>query len=139
MEPAELRRRYRRIKGTDKCAICWIPEKKLYGRRCCDQLQLAHIISRGVAGKKANFLTNVLMLCERCHRSQHEGGVVTDDGSYWPDVTTDIMLRVKRDRNELSTKVLAEIWGRTEDWVVTLSTVTIPPEIWSIRNQWRGW
>ena len=77
----------------DRCAICWIPTRRLE-LRFNRSLELAHIISRARGGHAGNVVGNVLLLCSSCHGSQHQGGY-NYNATVWPDILTRHLFRAK--------------------------------------------
>jgi len=93
---------------------------------------MAHII--GGASRK-NIGWNVLMLCSACHGSQHSSNYY-DRGVRWPDITHGMLFAAKKRLTELEPAMLADLWGRTEGYVIELSETRIPDEILEERKKW---
>ena len=120
----------------DRCAICWIPSRRL-DLRLNGYLELAHVISRARGGEAANGVGNVLFLCSSCHGSQHQYGY-TYNGTRWPNIELGHLLKAKLELGELSVHDTAEISGYTARYILELTQVSWPAEIVSERLKWQG-
>ena len=119
----------------DRCAICWIPTRRLDLRFNGMSLELAHIISRARGGDAGNVVGNVLLLCSSCHGAQHQSGY-TYDGVQWPDIADRQLLRAKKELRELDVRELAEISGYTGAHIQELTYAVWPRLIESARLRW---
>ena len=119
----------------DRCAICWIPTRRLQGLRHQWRLELAHIISRARGGHAGNVVGNVLFLCSSCHGAQHNSGYVYD-GTEWPDITVGHLVRAKLELGELDPEGIAGISGYTADHIWDVVQVSWPSEITAERLRW---
>ena len=117
----------------DRCAICWIPTRRLDLR--FGGLEMAHIISRARGGASGNVVGNVLFLCSSCHGSQHQSGY-TYDGDIWPDIRTPHLFRAKLELAELVYSEIAAISGYTSRYIFDLTRVSWPDEITAERLRW---
>ena len=108
----DLRRSYlRESVWLPFCALCW-------DHRPAGDLELAHIVSRGRAGKRANVACNVLFLCHECHESHHRGAHTSAGGERWPDIRDCNLVAAKAEMREINSVDLATIAGRTVEWVI---------------------
>ena len=132
---AELRAEY--LAWTvypDRCAICWIPTRRL-DLRFNRSLELAHIISRARGGPAGNVVGNVLFLCSSCHGAQHQSGYVYE-GVEWPDIAVRHLFRAKLELGELSVHEIAETSGYTPLYILELTHTVWPRLIESERLRW---
>ena len=136
MTPEQLRNRYWEV-GTaiDRCALCGIWEHETPYHRFSAKLDMAHIISRGKGGKRANCVENVLFLCSSCHGAQHSHNYVYD-GQMWPNITLPMLVRAKGELNELDAEVVASIAGWTPEYVLELVETELPEVILMEREVW---
>ena len=132
---AELRRDYGDwTTHPDRCAICWIPTRRL-AERFGNSLELAHVISRGQSGPRADVLGNVLFLCSSCHGSQHNTGYHFN-GIRWPEIKQAHLFRAKLELGELSVHELAAISGYTPRYILDLTMIKWPEPIQFERWKW---
>ena len=132
----ELRAEYRGWTCyPDRCAICWIPTRRL-DLRFSRSLELAHIISRARGGHAGDVVGNVVFLCSSCHGSQHQSGY-TYDGVQWPEIRQEHLVRAKMEIGELSVHELSEVSGYTPRYILDLTRVSWPDEITVERMRWK--
>lgn len=115
---SELRRVY--LDSHHWCALCW-------GKKW---IQLAHIVSRGIAGSAGNVTENVLALCERCHMHGEHG---LDIGL--PQVTRCLLIKIKDELGELDAAALAKLWGRTTEAVLSCIVDTEVPGFYVVERE----
>jgi len=135
-KPGKLREEYAKwTTHPDRCAICWIPTRRLM-MRFSSQLDLAHIISRARGGDAGNVVGNVLFLCSSCHGSQHMSGY-TFGGVKWPEIRARHLMKAKLELGELDKSELAGISGYMPGYILDLTKGLFPPEIISERQRWK--
>ncbi len=128
-----LRRNYIEFTACpNRCALCWVPLRKLAETRANNQLELAHIFSgRGTR----NSVTNVLLLCSSCHGSHHSHRYVYNNEP-WPEVTTALLLKAKKELGEFDVWRLSEAVGFQPAFLEDLACRTIPPQFQTERLKW---
>ena len=132
---ANLRAEYARwTTHPARCAICWIPLRRLEGLRFNSQLEMAHIISRARAGDAGNVVGNVIFLCSNCHGAEHSSGYHFVRA--WPDIETRHLIKAKLELGELEPYDMAKISGYTVQWIMDLASGTYPALIVSERLRW---
>ena len=120
----------------DRCAMCWIPSGRCAQFRFNPALEMAHIFSRGKAGKKADCIENVILLCSTCHGAHYSTAYVYND-ILWPNIDTCLLLKVKLELNEMNLDQLTIVSGFQPRFIKHLTQVAFPKQITSERMRWK--
>ena len=116
--------------------MCWIPSGRCAQFRFNPSLEMAHMFSRGKAGRAADCLENVLLLCSTCHGSHHQSDYI-HDGIKWPNIDLCLLLKVKLEMNELNLDQLVLISGFQPRFIKHLTQVKFPEQITAERMRWK--